>query len=31
MKNDFAYTISFCNEGKNVNKFLKKLKIRKIK
>jgi len=26
MKNDFAYTISFCNEGKNVNKFLKKLK-----
>ncbi len=26
MKNEFAYTISFSNEGKNVNSFLKKLK-----
>ena len=26
MKNEFAYTISFSNEGKNVHKFLKKLK-----
>ena len=26
MKNKFAFTISFSNEGKNVNRFLKKLK-----